>query len=196
VPDAYPVNLEVTSPSQVARWRPLINWLLIIPHYIWLMLLAIAALLVAVLSWFSIVFTGSQPESWGAFVLGVMRYQWRVFAFLYAWTEDYPSFSLQPGYNDPHDFPAVLSSTPDATRNRITVLFRAIMIIPQYLVLYFVGIAAGVVLFLAWFAVLFTGRWPEGMRRFCINYYRWYLRAEAYYLLVTDIYPPFGFETA
>lgn len=68
------------------------------------------------------------------------------------------------------------------------------MVIPQYIVLYFVGIAAGVVLLIAWFAVLFTGRWPEGMRQFCIGYYRWSIRLQAYFFLITDVYPPFSLE--
>ena len=59
------------------------------------------------------------------------------------------------------------------------MLFRIFMVIPQYIVLYFVGIAAGVLLLIAWFIVLFTGRWPEGMRRF---------------FLITDVYPPFSLE--
>ncbi|MHB8681559.1 MAG: DUF4389 domain-containing protein [Acidimicrobiales bacterium] len=196
MPEAYPVNIGVTSPEQVARWRPLVNWLLIIPHYLWLMILGLGALVLVVLSWFTIVFTGKQNEAWGSFIVGVLRYQWRVLAYLYAWTEEYPSFSLPKGYGDDGSHPAVLSSVPDASRNRVTVFFRGIMVIPQYLVIYFMGIAAGAVALVAWFAVLFTGKWPEGMRRFCIGYYRWYVRVEAYYLLVTDVYPPFALETA
>ena len=45
------------------------------------------------------------------------------------------------------------------------------------------------------FAVLFTGRWPEGMRSFVLNVLRWYLRVSTYFLLLTDEYPPFAFET-
>ncbi len=72
----------------------------------------------------------------------------------------------------------MLSSVPDATRNRLTVALRLIWVIPAYVVVYFVGIAASVVLFLAWFIVLFTGKWPEGMREFCIGYYRWSIRVD------------------
>jgi hypothetical protein len=83
---------------------------------------------------------------------------------------------------------------PDATRNRLTVLLRFIWVIPAYVVVYFVGIAASVVLLLAWFIVLFTGRWPEGMRQFCIGYFRWNTRVQAYMFLLTDVYPPFRLE--
>jgi hypothetical protein len=124
----------------------------------------------------------------------VLRYQWRIVAYLYAWTEEYPSFTPSTGYPDPGNFPAVLASVPASERNRLTVLFRIFMVIPQFIVLYFVGIAAGVLLLIAWFIVLFTGRWPEGMRRFCIGYYRWSIRLQAYFFLITDVYPPFSLE--
>jgi hypothetical protein len=127
-------------------------------------------------------------------MVGVLRYQWRVLAYLYAWTEEYPSFSMPSGFADPGNYPAVLNSAPESERNRLTVLLRIIMVIPQYIVLYFVGITAGVVLLLAWFVVLFTGRWPEGMRRFGIGYYRWTIRVQAYLYLITDVYPPFSLE--
>ena len=188
----YPVNLDVSSPPEVARWRPLVNWLLVIPHEIWLYILHIGAFIVVILSWFTILFTGRLPDNWGAFIAGVMRYNWRVAAYLYAWTDQYPSFSVPSGYADPGDYPALLVVAPAAERNRVTVLLRAILVIPQMLVLYFVSIAAGVVMLVAWFAVLFTGRWPDGMRNFAIGYFRWVNRVQGYYFLLTDIYPPFS----
>jgi Domain of unknown function (DUF4389) len=61
-------------------------------------------------------------------------------------------------------------------------------------VVYVVSIAASVVLLLAWFIVLFTGKWPDGMRQFCIGYVRWNTRVQAYMFLLTDVYPPFSLE--
>jgi hypothetical protein len=161
---------------------------------VWLWVLTIALQVLAIISWFAILITGRLPEGWGDFMVGVLRYQWRILAYLYAWTEEYPSFTPPTGYPDPGDFPAVLASVPASERSRLTVLFRIFMVIPQYIVLYLVGIAAGVLLLIAWFVVLFTGRWPEGMRRFCIGYYRWSIRLQAYFFLITDVYPPFSLE--
>ena len=194
MPGSYPVNIEVAGVLEVPRWRPLVNWLLVIPHLVWLWVLTVALLVLAIISWFAILITGRLPEGWGDFMVGVLRYQWRILAYLYAWTEEYPSFTPPTGYPDPGDFPAVLASVPASERNRLTVLFRIFMVIPQYIVLYLVGIAAGVLLLIAWFIVLFTGRWPEGMRRFCIGYYRWSIRLQAYFFLITDVYPPFSLE--
>jgi hypothetical protein len=190
----FPLNLEVTSPAEIARWRPLLNWLLIIPPAILLVIYSIGLEILSVVSWFVILFTGELPETWGAYMVKVFRYQWRIYAYLYGWTEQYPGFEAPSGYTDPGGFPAVLNAVPDTTRNRLTVLLRFIWVIPAYVVVYVVSIAASVVLLLAWFIVLFTGKWPDGMRQFCIGYVRWNTRVQAYMFLLTDVYPPFSLE--
>jgi len=194
VQGTYPLNLDVTSPPTIERWRPLINWILIIPHAIWLYLLLIAAEVLAFLGWFAILFTGQLPESWGDFIMGVLRYQWRVYAWLYGWTTTYPSFSPTGGFVDPGDYPAIFYCARPAQRNRLTVAFRLILAIPQLIVIWIVAIPASVVLFLAWFAVLFTGRWPESFRSFAVGFFRWYGRLAGYLHLVTDEYPPFSMQ--
>lgn len=187
----YPLGIEVTSPPEVERWRPLVNWLLVIPHQLWFFVLTLGANVLAFLGWFVILFTGRLPDSWSDFIVGVLRYQWRILAYLYAWTVEYPSFSPVPGHIDPGDYPAVLWCARAVERNRLTVLLRAILAIPQLVVLYLYGIAASVILIVAWFAALFTGRWPQGMRSFVIGYFRWQLRVYGYLYLLTDVYPPF-----
>ena len=188
---SYPLGIDVTSPAEVERWRPLVNWLLVIPHQVWASILMLGADVLAFLGWFVILFTGRLPDSWSDYIVGVLRYQWRILAYLYAWTVDYPSFNPVPGHIDPGDYPAVLWSARAVERNRLTVFFRAILAIPHFVVLYLYGIAASVVLIIAWFAVLFTGRWPEGMRNFAIGYFRWQLRVYGYLYLLIDVYPPF-----
>jgi len=56
------------------------------------------------------------------------------------------------------------------------------------------GIAVWAVYVIAFFAVLFTGRWPQGLRNFAVGFMRWVLRVEAYLLLLTDDYPPFALD--
>ena len=76
----------------------------------------------------------------------------------------------------------------------MTVGFRLILVIPQLIILALLGIAEGVVLLIAFFAVLVTGRWPAGLRHFTLGVLRWWLRVEAYLLLLTDEYPPFTLD--
>jgi Domain of unknown function (DUF4389) len=77
------------------------------------------------------------------------------------------------------------------SRNRLTVGFRIILVIPQAIVLALLVVVAWVI---ALFAVLFTGRWPEGLRSFVVGVMRWGTRVSAYFLLLTDKYPPFSLE--
>jgi hypothetical protein len=83
---------------------------------------------------------------------------------------------------------------PDAARqlNRWLPLVKWLLAVPHYIVLFFLEIAAFVVAIVAWFAILFTGRYPVGLFRFVEGVIRWHNRVMAYaLLLVTDAYPPF-----
>src|SRR6202000_2475724 len=79
-----------------------------------------------------------------------------------------------------------------ARQQRWTVLIRLIMLIPHFVVLYILAIAAGVVLFIGWWGALFTGRLPEFAVSYLSGYTRWSVRVQAYELLLTDHYPPFS----
>ncbi len=79
-------------------------------------------------------------------------------------------------------------------QRRWTVLIRIILAIPQFFVLFFVGIGALVVVFLGWFAALFTGRLPASFAKFLLGYVRWTTRVYAYEFLMTDAYPPFALD--
>ena len=79
-------------------------------------------------------------------------------------------------------------------QRRWTVALRLILVIPQSIVLLFVGIGALVVVFLGWFAALVTGRLPESFARFVLGYIRWTTRVFAYAFLMTDAYPPFALD--
>jgi hypothetical protein len=80
-------------------------------------------------------------------------------------------------------------------QRRVTVFFRLILAIPQIIVLYFLGIAAGVVLIIGWFAALFTGRLPQSFADFLLGELRWRIRVTAYVYLLTDVYPPFALSS-
>jgi hypothetical protein len=72
------------------------------------------------------------------------------------------------------------------------VLFRFFLLIPHLLVLFFLQLAQGVISVIAWFAILITGQYPEGMYNFSVGVSRWYARVYAYSFLLVDEYPPFS----
>lgn len=105
--DEYPstdeeqsVRVEVLYPDvpqDLNRWLPLIKWLLAVPHYVVLILLGIVALVVVIISWFSILFTGRYPRDLFNYIEGVMRWGTRVTAYAFLMTTDrYPPFRLSP----------------------------------------------------------------------------------------------------
>jgi Domain of unknown function (DUF4389) len=77
-------------------------------------------------------------------------------------------------------------------RSRLTTFFRLILVIPQVIVLMFYAFAASIVIIIAWFALLFTGRWPRGMYDFVAGFWRYSTAVNGYCYLLTDVYPPFG----
>jgi hypothetical protein len=188
------LNGEVVPVERVARWRPLFNWVLVIPAYLWLTILTYGSYAVACLAWFVIVITGRLPESFGNYMVAVLRYWWRVNSYLYGFVDRYPGFNAVAGYVDPGDYPALLYSARPTVRRRLSVAFRFILVIPQFIALWVMTIAAAAVLIAGWFVVLVIGRWPAGMREFVIGYLRWSVRVTAYWCLLVDVYPPFRLE--
>jgi hypothetical protein len=98
-----------------------------------------------------------------------------------------------PAGGAPASGPVLVGFAGPAGQGRATVLFRAILAIPQLICLYFVRQVAGLILITAWFAALFTGRLPDYAVSFLGGFQRWEVRTYAYLLLLTDTYPPFGF---
>jgi hypothetical protein len=94
-PGVYPVTLEIDYPEEMNRWLPLVKWLLAIPHIIVLSILYIAAIVVIIIAWFAILFTGQFPRGMFDFVVGVMRWNNLVYAYFYLLRDEYPPFSLK-----------------------------------------------------------------------------------------------------
>jgi hypothetical protein len=192
-PNAYPATLAFDPPERIANWRPLVQWLLAIPHFLVLSALRTVVEVLAVISWFSIVFTGRLPEGIARVQAMYLRYQARVMLYAEFLQEEYPPFNYDTSSPDPGDVLRVrVDLQPELqNRNRVTVGFRLILAIPSAIVLVALWIAAAVIVIIGFFAVLFTGRWPQGMRKFVLNVIRYQLRFEAYLALLTDRYPPF-----
>lgn len=192
---SYPVDLQLDAPREVANWRPLVHWLLVIPQSIVASVLGSVGGVLAVIAWFIILFTGRLPAGIANFLCLVFRYQARTYSYALWLRESYPPFEFEVTQDDPGTDPVRLEITAALEdRNRLTVALRIIWIIPAALFMWVVGIVAYVVMVLAFFAVLFTGRWPEGLRTFMIGFGRLWVRVSAYGYLLVDEYPPFSLD--
>ena len=137
-----------------------------------------------------ILFRRKYPRWWFDWNLELLRFSNRVGVYLLLMDDRYPSTDEQQSVH--LDFPY-----PDARRelNRWLPLVKWLLAIPHYVVLVFLYIAALVAVIIAWFAILFTGRYPLGIYRFLEGVIRWQNRVVGYaVLLVTDRYPPFRLE--
>jgi hypothetical protein len=134
-----------------------------------------------------ILFRQKYPRWWFDWNLELQRFINRVWTYLLLMNDTYPS-------TDEHQWVQLDYPYPDAANdlNRWLPLVKWLLAIPHYIVLFFLGIAAFFVVIVAWFAILFTGRYPQGMFSFVEGVARWHNRVAAYaFTLVTDQYPPF-----
>ena len=134
-----------------------------------------------------IVFRQKYPRWWFDWNRELLRFSNRVGAYLAVLDDRYPS-------TDEHQAVALDFPYPDAENelNRWLPIVKWLLAIPHYILLVFLWIAAIVSILVAWFAILFTGRYPRGLFDFVVGVGRWTNRVIAYaFILVTDRYPPF-----
>ena len=199
-PDAFPVRLIFDESQGIGRlWGlPLIGFavrmLLLIPHYIVLMLLAIAAAFLMYLTWIPVLFTGRQAGFVYSIVGGYLRWSMRLTAYLYLLTSGYPPFSLL----GEDDYRVRVEIDEGQRINRlwgiplIGFTIRAIILIPHYIVLWLISIAAFVLIAFSWLPVLLLGRQSQLVYSVVGGWMRYGLRVTTYLLLLHDRYPPFS----
>ena len=210
-----PVSLYATLDPQLSRWQWLVKWLLAIPHFIVLVFLWVAFVVLSVVAGFAILFTGRYPRSLFDFNAGVLRWSWRV--SFYAGTggigtDRYPPFSLAPDPSYPAGFDIVY---PEQLSRRLVLVKWWLLAIPHYLI---VGLLAGgsvawtstggngtrfepvgggllgLLVLVAGAALLFGGRYPQALFDLIVGLNRWIFRVVAYAALMTDRYPPFRLD--
>ena len=204
----YPARLEIDYPSQLDRVTTFVRLIWIIPIAVILGLLTASggtrvvtetgetirntgggiegglALATALM----IAFRQRYPRWWFDFARELTRFGARVGAYAALLTDRYPSTVEEQAVHLEIDYPDV-----ERDLNRWLPFVKWLLAIPHYIVLIVLAIAAVVAVVIAWFAILFTGRYPRGLFDFVVGVGRWGLRVQAYaFLLVTDRYPPFA----
>jgi hypothetical protein len=199
----YPARLEIAYPDRLNRVTTAFRLVLVIPIAIVAGILTgsgtvhsgsttttsagiTGGLFVATL--LLILFRQRYPRWWFDFALELTRFTTRIGAYFALLTDNYPS-------TVEHQTVALDLDYPDVERdlNRGLPLVKWFLAIPHYIVLFFLGIGAVVSVIIAWFVILFTGRYPRTLFDYVVGVVRWGLRVEAYaFLLITDRYPPFS----
>lgn len=203
----FPLRVEARRDQVLSRGLWLVKWLLLIPHYLVLLVLWTGVAVLTVVAYLVVLITGRYPAAIRAYNVGVLRWSWRVgyYGYQALGTDRYPPFTLA----DVPDYPARLHFTDDASPPRWLPLVAWLFAIPHLLVLgalngagsrtfvingerqtyapLSVTVAAVLV---AALALLFTGRYPNGLYRLLVGVARWNLRVLAYLILLPRQYPP------
>jgi len=182
-----PVRMEVTDELRRSRLTVFFRFVLAVPHLVWLALWGVLALLVAIVNWFATLFTGTSPSWAHRFLSRYLRYQVHVGAFLYLVGNPFPGFVGAPG-----TYPIELHVAERERQNRWTVGFRLVLVLPAWLLAGVFSQLLLVVAVLGWFAALFTGRMPLGLRNAGAYALRYIAQTNAYLLLLTGAYPYSG----
>jgi hypothetical protein len=149
-------------------------------------LLGSIAFVLAVVSWFTLVIASEHYTPIRRYTRFYLRWRVRALAYFMLLSDRYPPFGDAP-------YPAALTiAEPAAPRDRLTVGLRLILAIPHFIVLFFVSCAWWVTTIIAWFVILLTGAYPQGLFEFGAGALQWFVRVEAYVLLMIDDYPPFS----
>jgi hypothetical protein len=176
-------ELEVTPPEQQRRWTVLLRLLLLIPHFIVLWLMSIAAGVVVIIGWFAALFLGRLPDWIAGFLTLFIGYQARVTASNMLLVDRYPPFVI----SEP-DYPVQVDIRPGEL-NRWAVFFRIILVIPAAIVSAVVAQGWGVLAFFIWLIVLVAGRNPRPIFDASAAALRYGYRTNAYFYLLTGAYP-------
>jgi uncharacterized protein DUF4389 len=193
MPAPYPVQLDFDADRHITRWRPLVQWILAVPHLLIAWALRSLRQVLTLISFFTVLFTEQIPRPIFEAIVMTYRYEWRATSFALFMHEDYPlfDFALTAGDDGAEPHTSLRLTYPEHLE-RWKPLYKWFLAIPQYLVVVGLFIAGCLGVLAGFFAVLFTGEYPEGIRDFLVDAYRYALRVEAYVGFLTDRYPPFS----
>jgi hypothetical protein len=188
----YPVSYEADAALEGRnRLTTFFRYLVSIPWQIVVALYGIVAEIAAIIAWFAIVFTGRYPEGLYNFNVGFLRMASRVNGFNYLLTDEWPPFN---GEENPQYPIRVGVAAPLDQYSRLKTGLRLIFGIPVYLLAIVQSLILSVCTLIAWFVILFTGRLGEGLFNPMRSASAYLTRAGAYFLLITEDWPPFSLE--
>lgn len=184
---SYPVRFDVEYPEHLSRWLLFFRFpLLVMLIYAALLPLLLVTLFMGPLqlvAWVTILNDGRYPPMLVKPTTWYLRLGARLSAYEFVLTDRFPF---------DENSPVTLEIAVPERCSRLTAFFRFLLLIPHVVALLFLGIAVYLTTFIAWWAILFTGRYPRGLFDFAVGFHRWSTRVSVYSYFLTDKYPPFS----
>jgi hypothetical protein len=183
----HPVRLVVNDDLQRTRLTVFFRLILAIPHFLWLTLWGVIAILAYVVNWFATLFAGRSPDGLHNFLATFLRYTTHVRAYVLLVADPFPGFAGKAG-----SYPIDVEIDPPERQSRLTVFFRWVLAIPALLLTNLLSQLNQLLAIFGWFIALVLGRVPEGLRNFAVLAIRVETQTYAYLLLLTGRYPSFN----
>ena len=181
------IAYDVTYEEERNRLTVAFRFILAIPHLIVADAWGYLAQILAVVQWFIVLFTGNRNEGIWNMQQSWLGYYGRVMGYSNILYDEYPAFGTDAG-----NVPVRSSITFEEPANRLTNALRLIWVLPAMIIGFFVLIGAFFVGVISWFAILITGKHPQGMWEFMLKVLQYVMELNAYVYLMTDEYPKFG----
>jgi len=181
---SHPIRLIVNDDLKRSRLTVFFRLILVIPHFIWITLWAIAAVFAVVIAWFVMIFAGRLPDGLHAFIAQFMRYSTHVTAYFYLVADPFPGFGGAEG-----SYPIDLHVDPPTQQGRLGAAFRIILAIPALILASVLSYLLEILAFVGWFYALFTGRMARGLRDLSAYCLRYSIQTYSYVALLTNRYP-------
>jgi hypothetical protein len=179
----HPVRFVVTDDLRRSRPTVFFRLLLAVPHFIWSTIWMYTMFPVVAFQWLWVIGAGHMEKDVHRYMGRFLRYHVHVYAYVFLLANPWPIPNGRQGY------PVDLEIDPPERQNRLTVIFRLILVIPAYIFMTVLGVVLYVIGFLGWFASLVLGRMPQGMRDLGAYCLRFQTQTYAYVLLLTPRYP-------
>lgn len=191
--NAYPIAYDADYVEEQSRLSTFFRMILAIPLFVFLVFYGLIAGVVIFIAWLALLFTAKYPPGLYNFVIGYIRAASRINGYASVLVDRYPPFSG----GDATDYPVRVSvGPPQETYSRLKVFFRFIIGIPTMIMNLLFAIWAELMSIAAWFAIVFTGRLPQGVYEQLVLAQRYMTRAGGYFAYLTDRQPPISDKSA
>lgn len=189
----YPVTYQADYARERSRLTTFFRYFVAIPWMIVAFFWAIGGLLAIVAAWFVVVITARYPAGLYEFVASFLRFNARVNGFMNLATDVFPPFD---GAEHPEYPIRLVVAPPPPHYSRLKAFFRNLLAIPVYIINYAMTLLSGVIAFVSWFVIVFTGKQQDGLHETMVLGLAYTARASAYLGLLTESYPPFSNDPA